>query len=115
MPCPRRFALLLPLACVALAACAATRPVAMRLQLQTVQDWPQLAELTERVRQITDMPVTDAAAAGPRQVALTLQCPDRSSCKRAAMKLAARHDLIAELRPEQTRRLPGRPTPEMSR
>jgi hypothetical protein len=99
-----------------LAACASGGGVALRLQLRTVDDWPQLQQLGDYVSQATGMPVVgDVAAMAPHWYALTLQCPDRASCKRATMQLAARRDLVAELRPDETKRRPQEPAAETRR
>jgi hypothetical protein len=98
-----------------LSACAGAGDpaVALRLQLHTVDDWLQPEQLGQRVSQATGMPVAgDVAAMAPHWYALTLQCPDRTSCKRAAMQLAARHALVVELRADETKRRPAEPAAE---
>ena len=95
-----------------LSACAGTgQPVEWRLQVRTATDWPDLQALAERAAQIAGVPVSpDVAPVAPGWYAITLQCPDRSTCKRASMKLAAQPSLFVELRRDDTRQQPTRPT-----
>jgi len=110
------FPVLWPALAFALSACAGPvptegQPVQWRLQVRTVDEWSDPARLSERVAQVAGVPVApEASAIAPRWYAITLQCPDRASCKRAAMRLAAQPTLFAELRRDEARRVPVRPS-----
>lgn len=85
-------------------------PVEWRLQVRTAAEWPDLAALTDRAAQVAGVPVSsDVNPIAPRWYALTLQCEDRSACKRATMKLAAQPQLFVELRRDEQRSTPSRP------
>ena len=99
-----------------LAGCASWQPVDWRLQLRTVDDWPDLQQLADRVAAVAGVPVApDVAGIAPRWYALTLQCPNRSACKHATMKLAAQPALLVELHRDESRRVPTPPNQEAAR
>ncbi|HET9642840.1 MAG TPA: hypothetical protein VFP68_05695 [Burkholderiaceae bacterium] len=90
-----------------------SNPLRWRLQVRTAEDWTDLAQLAERASQIAGVPVEpDVSTIAPHWYAITLLCPDRSSCKRASMKLAAQRSLFLELRRDEVRRIPSTPTAE---
>ncbi|MED5621594.1 hypothetical protein [Ideonella sp. BN130291] len=102
-------------AAAGLAACATQQPVEWRLQVRTVADWPDPQALSQRAEQIAGVPVSpEVAAIAPHWYAITLQCEDRATCKRASMKLAAQPALFVELRRDDTRALPKRPNSQNS-
>lgn len=112
---PRRPAAprLLPL-CVAacLAACAnPSEPVQWRLQVRTVDGWADPALLSERVAEVGGVAVPEPARPiAPRWYAVSLQCPTKADCKHAMMKLAAQPALFLELRRDDRRAIPSRPS-----
>jgi len=96
----------------ALGACAHSRgPLEWRLQVRTAEEWADLSALTDRAAQVAGVPVrSDVNPIAPRWYALTLECADRSSCKRATMRLAAQPQLFVELRRDEQRPTPLRPS-----
>jgi hypothetical protein len=92
---------------------SSSSPLRWRLQVRTAEDWADPSRLSERASQIAGVPVEpEVSTIAPHWYAITLQCPDRSTCKRASMKLAAERSLFLELRRDEVRRIPSTPSAE---
>lgn len=83
--------------------------VGLRVQVQTVTDWPSLPALAARLAAIAGVPVRDIAGIAPQRVSVTLECADTTACDRAVARLAAERAVIAEVTPDARRKLPTRP------
>jgi hypothetical protein len=86
-------------------------PVAWRVQITTVADWPRVNELAEQVARVAQLPVpVDVAAFAPRAFAMTLQCVDARHCEQAVARLSAAGTLLSSVQHDQSRQIPSPPT-----
>ncbi|CAN5917522.1 hypothetical protein BH11PSE8_BH11PSE8_34280 [soil metagenome] len=95
-------------------AATAASPVAgplegLRVQVRTVADWPSLPALAARLAAISGVPVREIAGMAPQRVSVTLDCADAPACDRALARLDAERAVVAEVTPDERRKLPTRP------
>jgi len=85
-------------------------PQGARVLLSTVADWTAGAELAAAAAQRAGVPVRDLAALGSKTFVLTLDCSDEAACRQAIARLGADPGFAREVRPDQRRTLPPRPS-----
>ena len=84
---------------------------AYRLIVVTASEWPVADALAQRVAAVAGVPVVDVRRIAPRQFALSLLCPDATTCRTAQERLSAEPNFLVGMQQDQRRYIPGRPTP----
>ena len=93
----------------AVAACAQAReqpPQGLRVQVETVADWSDMAALAARASHLSGLSVRDVAASTTRVFALTLVCPDAPACDAGLQRLTLARDAFTQARIDGRRTAP---------
>ena len=102
-----------------LLACAAKSPGPtepfQRVVLYTAGEWPNHAEVADRVARLAGVPVRDTLQLAPHRWRLSLVCADADACRDAIKRIEADRTFALGVQLEGRVQIPAKPTRESSR